>query len=414
MPVTGALDVETLRRRTIRTLFAGVALGAIGYIAAITVSTIAGEAVGGSAAWAGIPAAAAVFGTASGVTLLAWLSVRSGRRPALVIAYLIGVAGALIAFVGITGGSLALLLIGMLLIGVPNAASQMSRFVGGDLATPERRGSAVGMVVWGSTIGAVLGPNLVGPSGALAEGIGLPDTTGALLVAVVAFVIAAGLAQVLLRPDPATLEVTSPDTARTGPMRSIRTLLGRPIVITALIALIAGQVVMTMVMTMTPLHLKQHGHGLEIVGLVLSAHTLGMFALAPLSGRLTDRFGSLAIIVAGFAMLILASLLAASAPADGGLLLTVALFLLGWGWNLGFVAGSALLAGDLPLGERARLQGSVDASIYTSSAFASLAAGPLLAVAGYATVGLVAAGLAVIPLVIISLRSGTLAPQRAA
>ena len=146
---------------------------------------------------------------------------------------------------------------------------------------------------------------------------------------------------------------------------------------------------------------------------MLSAHTLGMFALAPVSGRLTDRFGSMSIILAGFGLLVVAALLAALAPADGVGLLFVALFLLGFGWNLSFVAGSSLLAGRLPLADRARVQGAVDGIIWTSSAASSVAAGPLLAVLGYPALALIGAGLAVVPGLVVAARGRRPLPRPA-
>jgi MFS family permease len=170
----------------------------------------------------------------------------------------------------------------------------------------------------------------------------------------------------------------------------------------ALVALVAGQVVMVLIMTMTPIHLTEHGHGLATVGFVLSAHTFGMFALSPISGRLTDRFGSPAIIGAGFGTLGLAAVLAAVAPPDGGALLTIALFLLGWGWNLGFVAGSAMLTRGLALAERTRVQGIADASVWGSAAVAGLASGVIVAGASYTALGFFGLALLVVPALLLA------------
>jgi len=155
--------------------------------------------------------------------------------------------------------------------------------------------------------------------------------------------------------------------------------------------------VMVLIMTMTPLHLSDHGHGLGTVGLVLSAHTFGMFALSPITGRLTDRFGSPRVIAAGLGTLAAAAVLAALAPPDGGALLTIALFLLGYGWNLGFVAGSALLTRGLALAERTRVQGVADGLIWSTAALASLSSGVIVAYASYTVLGLLAVALLVAP-----------------
>ncbi len=174
-------------------------------------------------------------------------------------------------------------------------------------------------------------------------------------------------------------------------------MLRRPNVPVAIVALVTGQVVMVLIMTMTPLHMTEHGHTLGAVGLVISGHTFGMFGLSPLSGRLTDRVGSVPVILAGLAVIAASSVLAAAAPPDGGVLLFVALFLLGYGWNLGYVAGSALLTTGLSLGERTRLQGLTDALIWSSAAAASLGSGVIMAAAGFAILGLIGAAMIIVP-----------------
>jgi MFS family permease len=173
---------------------------------------------------------------------------------------------------------------------------------------------------------------------------------------------------------------------------------------------VIGQFVMVLIMTMTPLHMTDHGHDLPAVGLVLSAHTFGMYALAPISGRLTDRFGSARVIYSGLAMLAVSGILAAVAPVQDDRLLLVALFLLGFGWNLGYVAGSALLSSGVSIVERTRIQGLADGLIWSTAALASLGSGVLVASAGYATLGVIGAILVVVPAWILTIRRGALAP----
>jgi MFS family permease len=164
-----------------------------------------------------------------------------------------------------------------------------------------------------------------------------------------------------------------------------------------MVSLISVQVVMTLIMTMTPLHMTAHGHGLAAVGLVISGHTFGMFALSPISGRLTDRFGTIRVILAGLAVTAVSAVMSALAPPDGGVILFVALFLLGYGWNLGFVAGSTLVTEGLGLAERTRVEGLTDALIWSSAAAASLGSGIVVAAASYTTLGLLGAALVVVP-----------------
>jgi MFS family permease len=407
-------ELERLRRRTVWTLVAGVALGSTGHIAAVTVATIvATEIAGGSSALSGAPAATVVFGAALGSLALSWLMVRRGRRVGLASGYAISVLGAVIAIGSIVGTSLPLLLIGTLLIGFGNSSNQLSRYTAADLVTPDRRASAIGLVVWGATVGAVVGPNLVAPSGALAEAIGLPALTGPYLVPILFVGAATLLSFVLLRPDPYDLADPSsrhdaghPDASVAV---SVASVLSRPSVPVAMVALVAGQFVMVLIMTMTPLHMAGHGHDLAAVGFVISGHTFGMFGLSPISGRLTDRYGSVPVIMAGLAVVAVASLLAAVAPPDGGVALFVALFLLGYGWNLGYVAGSALLTHGLSLAERTRVQGLTDSLIWSSAAVASLGSGLILTFAGYAILGLLGAALVVGPMLLVIARRSAVA-----
>ena len=226
-------------------------------------------------------------------------------------------------------------------------------------------------------------------AGRIALRLGLPQLAGPYLVPVLFVGLAALLSIRLLRPDPFELaDVSSRRTADMPDSGPLREILGRPSVVAALVALIIGQFVMTLIMTMTPLHMDNNHHSLAEVGIVLSGHTFGMFALSPLSGRLTDRFGSPAVIFAGSAVLITSAVMSAFAPADGGAILFFALFLLGWGWNLGFVAGSALLTTSLSIVERTRIQGLADALIWGTAALASIGSGVILTVAGFTTLGL--------------------------
>jgi len=391
--------LDRLRTRTVRTLLASVALGSTGHIAAVTVATVVAADLTETSAWSGLPGAIVVLGAAAGSTLLSRVMARRGRRVGLTTGYVISVIGAVIAAIGVILRSFPLFLAGSMLIGFGNSANQLSRYAAADMYDPSRRASALGIVVWGATVGAVLGPNLVAPAGSLAVAVGLPALAGAYLIPILLVGPAALLTFVRLRPDPYELADTSDtDEGELAPgTTSLEWLFRRPHVPVAMVALIVGQVVMTLVMTMTPLHMSQHGHDLGAIGVVISAHVLGMYALSPVSGRLTDRFGSLPVIMSGLATIAASAVLAALAPPEGGVLLLLALFLLGFGWSLGYVAGSALLTTGLSLPERTRLQGLTDALIWSSAAVASLASGLVVATAGYTALGLLGAALIVFP-----------------
>ncbi len=405
--------LEPLRRRMLWTLFAISALGSTGYIAAVTVGTLVAAEIAGNAAFGGLPTAVGVLGTATAATLLSAAMLRVGRRPGLLAGLSVGFAGALVAVAAVVIGSIPLLLVGSFLTGFANGTGQLGRYVAADLARPDRRASAIGTVVWGSTIGAVAGPNLIAGAGAVASTVGLPPLAGAYVATAVFIGLAVALATLMLRPepyalaDPSALQTRPSDTAAPA----LGALLRRPAVLVPLVSLVAGQVVMVLIMTMTPLHLSDHGHGLGTVGLVLSAHLFGMFALSPISGRLADRFGGPRMIAAGLATLAAAALLSALAPPDGGLLLTVALFLLGFGWSLGFVAASSMLTQGLHLAERTRVQGVADGLVWTSAAVASLSSGIVVAQSSYATLGLIGIALLLVPAGLLAVRRGATSPR---
>jgi MFS family permease len=402
--------LEPARRRALWALVAGVGLGSTGYIAAVTVATIVARELAGSSAWAGVPGAAVVLGSATGSTVLSALMIRRGRRLGLTVGYLIGAFGAFLAAVAVVVRSFPLLLVATVLMGFANASNQLSRYTAADMFPPARRASAIGTVVWGATIGAVVGPNLVTFSGDLARSVGLPALSGAYLVPLLFVGAAALLSLALLRPDPYQLADESSqrpdgDQPASAPLGE---LLRRPTVLAAVVALVVGQMVMVLIMTMTPLHMTEHGHDLSAVGLVISAHTFGMFALSPISGRLTDRLGSLPVIFLGLGTLAVSAIMSAVAPSDGGALLFVALFLLGYGWNLGFVAGSTLLASGLALHERTRLEGVTDTLIWSSAAAASLTSGLVMTVASFAALGMLSLALVVLPTWILLGRRGAI------
>lgn len=397
--------LEPARRRARRTLAAGVALGSTGHIAAVTVATLVAKDLLGSDALVGLPGATVVLGAAIGAVLLSGLMARSGRRHGLVAGYGIGVIGALMATAAVLTRSFPLLLVGTTLIGFGNASNQLSRYAAADMVSHDRRASAIGMVVWGGTVGSVIGPWLAPYATMMAMAVGLPGLAGPYLVPVLFVGAAAMLSFAFLRPDPYELAVATPEdlTGATPEDRDpVHAILRRPSIVAALAALVVGQITMTLIMTMTPLHMTEHGHDLQAVGAVLSGHTLGMYAFSPVSGWLTDRMGRLPTIYLGTAVLAVSALMAVVAPPSGGLLLGVALFLLGLGWSFSYVGGSALLSDHLEIHERTRVQGVADALIWSVAAAASLGSGLIVAAAGYAALGVLSLGLVAIAVVMIT------------
>jgi MFS family permease len=390
------------RRSTTTAFFAGVAVANTGFIAAVTVTGLVAEQITGSARLSGLPGAIGTFGTALGATAVSILIGRVGSRAGLSVGYVTAATGAAIAMTATVTASFPMLLAGLLVLGVGHSATQLSRYAAADLYEADHRARAVGLIVWAGTIGSVLGPGLLEPSGRLAIAARLPELSGAYGVSGAFFAAAAILYVVFLREGRSRVgkqSVTTPGDP--GPQRDLFRL---PQVQVALSAMIIGQLVMVLIMAMTPLHIRDLGLGLGTVGFVISAHTLGMFALSPVTGWLTDRFGPVQIIVAGVLLLAGSAVLAATAPTDGRTQLAVALFILGLGWNFGFVAGSSLLTLGVPEEARTALQGRVDSLVWMAAALASLASGFVLEAAGYVMLSVAGGLIALLPLIVVARR----------
>ena len=384
----GTLTV-TGRTRSMGALFVGVALlntATAGLSTAATLIVAAGSGPG----WSGLPGVASVLGTAAGALGAGLLLPGYGRRRVLAGGYGVAAIGALIALAAALTTSVVPLLVGILLVGLGNGGAQLSRYLAADLYPDERRGRALSNVVWAGTVGALAGPALMSPAAHAVSGFGWPSLSGPVAVAVLATAGAALAATVFLpRHVPPPRE---PAAVRAGgPVWSA-------IVVRPLVAMVAAQLTMVAVMTMTPLQLRDHGHGLDVVGWVLSAHLFGMFALAPLSGRIADRWGPRVTINAGLGVLAVSAATALAAPTAHTSGLPVALFLLGYGWNLVFVGGSSQLSRDLAPATRSRVQGTVDAVVWSASALAALGSGQLFAGGGYVLVAVVGGVLALLPL----------------
>jgi MFS family permease len=385
------VDYSRATKGITATLFATQSLGRAAFVAIGTVSAIVGAELS-SAAWAGVPSAVLSVGAAFGALAVGAATDRIGRRWGFALGLLVGVLGAGLAAGAIISSTLALFLVGFVLMGVASAAIQLGRFAAAEVHAPENRGRAISNVVIGGTVGAVLGPLLVAPSGRWALQAGMNELAGPFLVALVILALAALATSAGLRPDPRDLgrEIAHryPETvAHHGPARSISRILRSPPAFVAVSAMVFSQIVMVMLMAMTGLHMANSQHALEDISVVISAHAFGMFAFSFLSGRLTDRWGRGPVILGGAGILVLASLLA---PLAAGVIpLSIALFLLGLGWNLCYVAGSTLLSDQLTPAERAKTQATNDMLIGLATAAASLGSGLLFAVEGYTGIAVV-------------------------
>ncbi len=401
------------RTRTGRLLFSGAALGATGFFAGLAVAPLAAEDLTGSVTWSGLPGAMGIIGTALGASVVSVALRRLGRRTGLTVGYVLGAAGAVLAVIALWAGSFPLLLLGAGLFGLGHASTQLTRYVVADLYEAGHRGRALGWIVWAGTIGGVVGPSLLAPAGQVAEAAGQTELAGPYAVGAVAMAIVAVGYQTLLRPDPATLALAeqTEEQPADGPVAG--SVWRLPVVRVAIVVMVTGQVVMVWLMSMTPVYIRESGGDLGRIGLILSAHIFGMYALAPVAGWVQDRFGSVLAIATALVTLGSSAVLAASAPV-GGLLMGVALFLLGLGWSFGFVAGSTLLSRGIPAALRASVQGRVETIVWLTSASASLAAGLLLDVVGYVGLCLLALVALVLPTMFLVRQRPVLAPAQAA
>lgn len=391
------VDDARTRLRLLVVLFAAAGINRTAYIAAITVSALAAEDMLGSARWSGLAAALATLGIAAGTNPISALMGRAGRRIGYVVSLVAAGVGALLAMFAIEIQSFPVFLIALFLFGAGASGERLGRYAAADVAPPHRKASAISSIVFAGTIGAVLGPLLLDPAEALVESFGMDGLSGGFLIALVAIGAALVLIFVMLRPDP--LQFAEKEASSGAADVSIRPILARPIVIYGLVSMAIGQSVMVLIMVMTPVHIRAAaGDGLGIVGLVISAHTFGMFFFSPVTGWLVDRFGALRVILSGQVILIVSALMAAPAAGDELRLLLPALYLLGLGWNFGFVGGSALINDVTEGAARLRLQGLADSITWISSAVAGVSSGLILDATGYAELSLIGAVLVVLPL----------------
>lgn len=371
------------------------------------VSVLALSALLGSDRYAGLSTGASTVGSAIGAGTLAAFMQRRGRTPGLAAGFGIPVFGGLLAIAAIQLTSIVLFLAGMVLIGVGAGTANLARYAAADLSTPERRGRDIGTVIFASTFGAVLFPLFIGVAGDVAEQASLDENAGGFAMAVGLFGLASLGTWVFMRPDPLVVAggviergATPEDRAKNkadavGFREAVRIAWGNPLARLAFVALIVSQAVMVMVMAMTPLHMKAHGHTTGTVGAVISVHTAGMFAFAAVAGRVSDRLGRLVTIGIGGATLIAATVLTALAGEAPRLLMFPGLFLLGLGWSFGIVAGSALLTESVADKDRVAVQGASDLSTNVASGAGALASGLVLDMAGFhilSMVGMTAAG----------------------
>ncbi|MER7485854.1 MFS transporter [Streptomyces sp. NPDC126497] len=406
--------VRAVQKRTVRVLSAAQIVGGVGVGVSVSAGPLLAESVARSETYAGLARTATTAGAALVGIPLALLAHRRGRRTSLGAGWLVAAAGGGLLIASAVNRSIPLLVVGMLLFGVGSATNQQSRYAAADLAAPHRRARALSIVLWSTTIGSVIGPNLADPGAAVASALHLPRLAGAFVLATVCTAAASALLWGLMRPDPLTLsrryqdadapveEDTAIPAARAGTAvrkkdsqngtvrAGLRHLRHTPQAAFAFVTIVVAHTVMAAVMTMTPVSMSEHGHGLTVVGVTISGHLLGMYAFSPVVGRLSDRIGHMPTIVAGQAVFLVSAALSGMGHNSVGMMMA-GLFLLGLGWSFSLVAGSAMLGETTPVVLLPGVQGTTDTAMNVVAAVGAGLAGPLMGWAGFGVLNAVAA-----------------------
>lgn len=381
-------ETVKIQNRVIRVLATAQVLNGIGVAGTVAAGSLLVSSISNSETLAGLAQTSAVLGAAAMALPLSRLTQRGGRRLGLSTGYFIGLTGALFAIVGGTQRVLFLMLLGTFLVGAASAAGYQARFAAVDLATDQSRSRQLSFVVWGSTFGAVAGPNLMEPSGNLAESLGLPRLVGPYIVALATLFLATLVIRLFLRPDPyltaMNLRDSTEDHHAILPARkALRLIKENPSALFAIASIAVGHLAMVSVMVMTPVHMAHVDVTLTIIGLVISLHIVGMYAFSPVVGFLSDKFGRKTVIQIGVLILLLSSFVAGTSAPDDVVALGAGLFLLGLGWSCTLIAGSALLAESVEEELGPSSQGASDLVMNLMGAGGGALAGAIIGTMGY-------------------------------
>jgi len=374
-----------VQQKVVKTLASAQVLSGVGTAGTVAAGSLLVASISNSETLAGLAQTSAVLGAAALALPLARITAKGGRRAALSIGYFAGLIGSIFAIWGGTSRNLTLMLIGTFLVGAASAAAYQARFAAIDLATDETRAKQLSFVVWGSTIGAVAGPNLMQPSGNFAESIGLPRLVGPYLISAVTLAAAALVISIFLRPDPYLLANKDLLNQREkgATKKALSHIGGNPMALFAIAAIAIGHLAMVAVMVMTPVHMAHVDVTLTVIGLVISVHVLGMFAFSPIVGSLSDRLGRVRVIQIGLAILMLSTVISGFARADDAYTLGIGLFLLGLGWSCTLIAGSALLSESVADAFKASSQGASDLVMNLAGAGGGAIAGVIIGTLNY-------------------------------
>lgn len=398
---------KQLYRRTLLVVVISQIFGGAGLAAGITVGALLAQDMLGTDSITGIPTALFTLGSAGAALLVGRLSQRWGRRFGLTVGFLAGGIGAVGVIIAALANSIVLLFASLLIYGAGTATNLQARYAGTDLANSTQRAKAISVAMVSTTFGAVAGPNLVDVMGEFAESIGIPSLAGPFILAAAAYILAGLVLFFFLRPDPYMVARAISDAQRTTNSslleeNSSLSLVNRRGIIAGATVMILTQFVMIAIMTMTPIHMGHHGHGLTDVGLVIGFHVGAMFLPSLITGYLVDKVGRAVMAMASAVTLLVSGILAAMGPVDSMFVIITSLVLLGLGWNFGLISGTAILIDATSPSTRAKTQGSVDVLIALSGALGGGLSGMVVAHSSYAVLSIAGAllSLLLIPIVI--------------
>lgn len=393
---------ERLYKRTLTIVVLSQIFGGAGLAAGITVGALLAREMLGTASFSGLPAALFTLGSALSAFLVGRISQVKGRRLGLSFGFLAGAVGAVGVIIAAIIHHIPLLFLSLFIYGAGTSTNLQARYAGADLASAKQRATAVSIALVSTTFGAVAGPNLVAPMGKVATFFHIPELAGPFMLAAVAYSLAGLTFFIYLRPDPflvarareqhrAQNDVDDAD-ATTQSLKET----DRVGVIVGALVLVLTHVVMVAIMTMTPIHMEDHGKGLTAVGFVIGLHIAAMYLPSIGTGILVDKIGRIFMVVASAVTLAISGLMAAFVPGDSLVLLTIALVLLGLGWNFGLISGTTMIVDATTLETRAKTQGSVDVWVALGGTAGSLLSGVVVAYTSYMILGLLGTYLALL------------------
>jgi MFS family permease len=377
---------QQLQRKTLKTLTAAQISAGVGTAGTVAAGSLLVASITGSEELAGLAQTFSVLGAAALAIPLARLTSSGGRRRALAVGYAAGVVGSFFAILGGVNSNIYLMLTGSFLVGSASASAYQARFAAIDLVEEAHRAKQLSYVVWGSTVGAVTGPNLMSPAGDLAEQLNLPRLTGPYLISAFTLTFAALLIYLFLKPDPYLTALGEGKSYAAGKKRvkeALSHIWHKPIALFAILSIAIGHVAMVSVMVMTPVHMAHVDVSLRIIGLVISVHVIGMYAFSPIVGSFSDRVGNVKTIQIGLGILLLSCLVSGTAAADNVPKLGLGLFLLGLGWSFTLIAGSALLSTSVEPTLKTSSQGASDLVMNLAGAGGGAIAGVVISSLNY-------------------------------